>query len=291
MASFCTQLHAAAEAGVPAPIATHPAAPLTNLDEARRLYNRTDYTAASQKLQSAADSDSLRLFAQAQYMLADYKKAAETLERAIALDPRNSDSFLWLGRAYGRRAENAFPLAAPAFAVKTRLNLEKAVELNPHNWDAVDDLFDYYLNAPAFLGGGMDKAANIADLTLSHDPAQATFDRARIAEQKKQYDEAERQLRRAVQLAPQQVSRLVHLAAFLARRGRYEASDQIFRMAFAAAPDSPAVTYSRAQTLIDSNRNLPEARLLLKKYLAMSLTPDDPSRQDAEKLLRRASGS
>jgi hypothetical protein len=32
------------------------------------------------------------------------------------------------------------------------------------------------------------------------------------------------------------------------------------------------------------------ARTLLEKYLASALTPDDPSRQEAEKLLHQASG-
>jgi tetratricopeptide (TPR) repeat protein len=274
----------------PALAASAPA-PDTRIEEARQLYNHTNYAAAAEKLQNANDSDSLRLLGQARYMLTDYKRAVEALDRAVSLDPRNSDNFLWLGRSYGRRAEIAFPLAAPALAVKARINLEKALELNPQNWDAVDDLFDYYLEAPAFLGGGADKAARMADLEAAHDAAQSDFDRARLAEQRKQFNEAEQHLRRAAQLAPQQVSRMVHLAAFLARRGRFDESDRMFEKAFAAAPNKPSIFYSRAHSLIDSNRNLPEARELLKKYLAMSLTPDDPSRQDAEKLLRKVSGS
>lgn len=293
LASFCTAARASAGAEpAPVPVGARPSTPLiANLEEAHRLYNHTDYVAAALRLQDARDSESLRLLGQTQFMLTDYKKAADAFERAIAIDPRNSDNFLWLGRTYGRRAEIAFPLAAPALAVKARLNLEKAVELNPQNWDAVDDLFDYYLNAPGFLGGGADKAAHVADKVAAHDAAQAAFDRARIAERDKRFGDAEQHLRRAAELAPQQVSRLLHLATFLARRGRYEESDRMFEKAFAAAPKSPAVTYSRARSLIDSNRNLPEARELLTKYLAMSLTPDDPSRQDAEKLLRKVSGS
>jgi hypothetical protein len=49
--------------------------------------------------------------------------------------------------------------------------------------------------------------------------------------------------------------------------------------------------YARAATLVRTNRNLPEARDLLTKYLTLKLTPDDPSKQAAEKLLRKASGS
>ena len=33
------------------------------------------------------------------------------------------------------------------------------MQLDPHNGEATGDLFDYYLNAPGMLGGGLDKAA------------------------------------------------------------------------------------------------------------------------------------
>jgi hypothetical protein len=46
--------------------------------------------------------------------------------------------------------------------------------------------------------------------------------------------------------------------------------------------------YQRAETYIKGGRNVAKARELLKRYLAASLTPDDPSRQDAEKLLKQA---
>jgi len=112
-----------------------------------------------------------------------------------------------------------------------------------------------------------------------------------MAEHNKQFDVAESHFRRAAQLAPHQAGRLLDLAKFLAKRGRYEESDRAFQQAIAVAPNSPKVLYSRADTLVRSNRNLPEACELLKRYLSMNLSPDDPSREDAQKLLRKASGS
>ena len=50
----------------------------------------------------------------------DYKKAANSFQEAVASEPENSDRYLWLGRAFGRRAEHASPFAAPAYAVKSR---------------------------------------------------------------------------------------------------------------------------------------------------------------------------
>ena len=56
------------------------------------------------------------------------------------------------------------------------------------------------------------------------------------------------------------------------------------------SPDTPKVMYARAATYIKSGRNIEEARMLLEKYLASALTPDDPSRADARKLLQQVSG-
>ena len=43
-------------------------------------------------------------------------------------------------------------------------------------------------------------------------------------------------------------------------------------------------------SLIRAGRNLDTARDLLKRYLAATLSPDDPSRREAEKLLKQAGG-
>jgi uncharacterized protein HemY len=51
-------------------------------------------------------------------MQGEYKKATEILEKAVAADPGNSEYELWLGRAFGRRAETASPFTAPPMPTK-----------------------------------------------------------------------------------------------------------------------------------------------------------------------------
>ena len=47
-------------------------------------------------------------------------KAADYFEAATKLDPKSSMYFLWLGRAYGREAQDANVLRQPGLARKTR---------------------------------------------------------------------------------------------------------------------------------------------------------------------------
>jgi cytochrome c-type biogenesis protein CcmH/NrfG len=83
---------------------------------------------------------------------------------------------------------------------------------------------------------------------------------------------------------------MIDLARFLAKQGRYPESDQSFRSAEKIAPNNPQVIYARADTYIEQGRDLAAARKLLERYLAAPLTPDDPPRAAAEKLLKKASG-
>ena len=193
-------------------------------------------------------------------------------------------------RERGRRAETSNPFSALGHASKTHQSFEKAVELDPKNFEAINDLFEYYLEAPGFAGGGLDKATHIADRIAERDPAEGNYARARIAEKRKEYPSAEEHLRRAIQLAPRQVGRVIDLAKFLAKQGRFQESDETFVAAEKLAPDAPKVMYARAATYIQAGRNLDTARVLLEKYLASSLTPEDPPRSEARKLLERVSG-
>ena len=53
------------------------------------------------------------------------------------------------------------------------------------------------------------------------------------------------------------------------------------------APNDPEVLFARARTLVEEKRNLDEARRLLTQYLALNLTPENPSRDEAQKLLQK----
>jgi tetratricopeptide (TPR) repeat protein len=224
------------------------------------------------------------------YMQGDFKKATEALEKAVAVDPGNSQFNLWLGRAYGRRAETSSLITAPGYATKARQYFEKAAQLNPHSLEAQSDLFEYYLEAPGFLGGGLEKAAATAEQIDRINPAEGYWARAKLAEKRKEFSSAEEQLRRAIELTPRQVGRLIDLARLLAKQGRMEEAEQSFARAEAIAPDSPKVLYARADVYIKTGRNLNVAKDLLKRYLSLALTPEDPPRSQAEKLLKQAQG-
>jgi Flp pilus assembly protein TadD len=261
-------------------------------DRALALYNHTDYEASLKQIQglNVKEAAELALMGQNYFMLGDAKRASEFFEKAVAAAPQNSSYYHWLGRAYGRRAEMGNPFTALGQASKARQSFEKAVDLDPQNSEAVNDLFEYYLEAPGFVGGGLDKAARLAEHIAELNPSEGHYARSRIDEKRKEYRSAEEHLRRAMELAPHQVGRVIDLAKFLSKQGRFDESDQTFLAAETLAPNTPKVMYARASSYIESGRNMETARALLEKYLASPLTPEDPPRSQARKLLRQASG-
>jgi len=76
----------------------------------------------------------------------------------------------------------------------------------------------------------------------------------------------------------------------LAKQGRFQEADQSFARAEAIAPDSPKVLFAKADVYIKTGRNLNVAKDLLKRYLSLALTPEDPPRSQAEKLLKQVQG-
>jgi Flp pilus assembly protein TadD len=264
-----------------------------DLKKAEDLYQHTDYSASLRIVQAIKPpaAETYFLMGRDHFGLGQFKPATENFQKAAALDPKNSDYELWLGRTWGRRAESANPLTAPSAASKARQFFELAVKLDPRNQEAVNDLFDYYLNAPGLLGGGLEKASKVAQHIAELDEAEGHFAQAQLADRRKQFDTAEQHFRRAMQLAPKQVGRVIDLARYLAKRGRVQESDEVFAQAEKIAPGSPKLLYSRAKTYVETKRNLDQARTLLQRYMQSNLTPEDPPREEAQKLLRKASGA
>ena len=263
-----------------------------SLAKAEELYQHTDYGGSLALLnKNTQDAATNFLIARDYFMQGELKRATDYLLKATEEQPKNSEFADWLGRVYGRRAETSNMLSAPGFASKARQAFEQSVDLNPKNSDALSDLFDYYLNAPGFLGGGYEKATAVADQMALLDPPEGFFERAELAQKRKEYNQAEVHLRQAVAAAPHEVGLLITLAKFLARQGRAQESDQTFRLAENVDPNAPRVWFAHADMLIKQKRDLAEAKNLLGRYMQASVTPDDPPKEEALRLLKQVGGA
>jgi Flp pilus assembly protein TadD len=260
-----------------------------DIDRARKLYSRGEHRQVVELLAPVTgDAAAYELTGKAQFVMGDFKKAVQAFERAVELKPNSSTYHHWLGKAWGRRAETSNPLLAPGYASKARQNFEQAVALDEKNIEAINDLFSYYLEAPGFLGGGLNKAAALSEKIKAIDRIEYHYAQAQIAEKRKEFKTAEMHFRRAYDLAPRQVGRIIDLARFLSKQGRHQESEAMFVQAEKVAPNEPRLLFERASNYIRAKQNLDEAKALLERYLKAPLTPDDPPRAEAQKLLKQA---
>ncbi|MEX2302870.1 MAG: tetratricopeptide repeat protein [Bryobacterales bacterium] len=224
------------------------------------------------------------------YAKEDYNAASEAFEQAVELASTVPTYHVWLGRAYGRRAENTSKwkfLSALSLARKTLEHFERAAELDPNDREALQSLLDFYREAPGTVGGGMEKAEAIARKIEKLYPADGARAWASIYEKRDELGPAEAKLREAVKLEPGEVSHLLGLASFLSRRERYEESDKLYQQALRMAPDLPDVWFSRGKSLVRAGRGSAEARDLLSRYSTADLPPDAAPRSEAKELLKQ----
>lgn len=92
------------------------------------------------------------------YLAHHYEDAVRMLEALLASHADCARCAHLLGKSYGRLAQRANWLSAMGLARKTCAAFERAVQLDPEDEGALEDLIRYYRAAPEFLGGGADKA-------------------------------------------------------------------------------------------------------------------------------------
>ena len=215
-----------------------------------------------------ADAESSNLLCRAYYALEDWERAESSCKKAVALDPDNSRFHLWLGRAYGERADRANVLAAGVLAEKARGEFERAVQLNPQDIDARLDLAEFYIEAPGIVGGGEAKAREQAQSVATVNPGREHWIYARIAEKKKDVAGAEREYHQYIDLSHSDAEAWLNLALFLRRQNRPAEMEQaIVKLSQSPMPKLD-VLVEAAEMLYRGGRSYPFATELLHRYLA-----------------------
>ena len=201
--------------------------------------------------------------------------AISSCEKATASESKSSDFHLWLGRAYGEKADRVNFITAYRLAKQVRQEFETAVQLDPSNADAMADLGEYYTDAPGFLGGGTDKAAGVAQKLASIAPQKAHALRAQIAESNKDYASAEREWKAAIAVAKDPARGWMDLASFYRGRQKWQQMDQAIRTGRSLDRDHGVALADGASTLIHAKHNRTMAIELLREYLASPNKSED----------------
>ena len=219
-------------------------------------------------LGTRTDPQSMHLLSRVYYATERWDDAVRYGERAVSLRPDDAYYHLWLAREYGEKAANSNPLTAATLARKAKNEFERAVQLDPSNVEARLDLAQYYTEAPAIMGGGLDKARDQAVEVAKENSAKSHLILARIAMKEKQFPAAENQLRQAIREANNPAEYWLALAEFYRVRGRPDDMQKAVQSAVALPNRSAETFFDAANELYLGTRDFPSAIVYLQRYLA-----------------------
>lgn len=229
-------------------------------------------------VKAGGNAEAYNLRCRVELTLEQWDRAGADCEQAVKLDGQNSDDHMWLARALGEKASRASFLSAYSLGKRVRAEFEEATRLNSANGAALADLGEFYYEAPGVLGGGMDKAEAVAAQLDKFDAVRAHELRGRIAEQRKDYDTAEREFKAAIAKSPHPAFQWMALAGFYHRRERWEEMESSVRSGQSAAERDKRASealFDGANVLRSSNRDTPRAARMLEEYLASAIKSED----------------
>jgi tetratricopeptide (TPR) repeat protein len=240
---------------------------------------------------NSGDAEAHNLLCRVYYQELRWDNAIHECEAAVSLAPTDSGYHLWLGRAYGEKADSIHSIKAFGLAKKVKSEFERAVQLDSSNVDALSDLGDFYYEAPGIVGGGKKKALDVAQTLQPYQAAQAHQLKGHLAEKDKNDSVAGIEFKSAVQASGQSADAWNTLASFYARHRQW---DQMLAALHAGIDADTAAAKPHGPALVDAaailSRNNREPQLaiqLLKDYLeSPNQSADSPAFQVHAQLSR-----
>ena len=226
---------------------------------------RADYALALLGNDTSPTAENLRC--RVYYSEERWDLAVQACEASVRGNPNSSDYHLWLGRAYGEKAEHALFITAYDLAKHVAREFEAAVQLDKKNLEALSDLGEFYAEAPSVVGGGRDKALKVAATLQELDPSRYHMLLAQIAERDHDYATTDNEIHLAIRATPDPSEGWFDLASFYRRRARWpEMLDAVHKGQTTDVHHGPALL-DGAQNLRRSGRELDLAATLARTYL------------------------
>lgn len=198
-------------------------------------------------------------------------------ESAVAQRPDDGKAWLWLGNAYGRKALEVGMLSKPKWAGKCRDAYEKAVAVAPGDPDARLSLMQYYLQAPGFLGGGVDKAQAQADALTGIGPAWGHIGRASILLADDRDDDALAAYADAVAADPANHRALLGLISLHLGAQRINRARETVDKALARDARNPVGLYMLGRLAVEDSQRVDEGIAALETYISLDDRPEELS--------------
>jgi tetratricopeptide (TPR) repeat protein len=221
--------------------------------------------------------DTSSLFQQAQELMRreQFAAAVPLLDKCVAAEPGSSKFHQWLGRALGLHAAQKGITSSVMSIRKVKAEFDKAIELDPLNLEARNDLAIMYVAVPRLLGGSKAKAAEQVAFIRRHDPALAMQIDGDFLASEKKYDAALAAYNESAKLHSRPI---IHVRVSLVHQQKkeWEQSFAALERALAIDANHPLALYQIGRTAALSGQQLDRGEKCLRTYLAI------PAREELE---------
>jgi tetratricopeptide (TPR) repeat protein len=193
--------------------------------------------------------------------------AEQQFEHLTKVVPNDSEAFHWLGRVCGVEARNLGAPRGMMAARRAKSALEKAVLLDPNNVEARVDLATFYREAPAIVGGSNRSAFAQASEIATRDPYLGALVQGDLEMADKNFAEAERSYRSAIERKPAQSEGYFRMAVLRQRTRRYDEAFAAFEKMLQLDPGEKRALFQIGKTADLSGQRLERGREALLEYL------------------------
>lgn len=199
--------------------------------------------------------------------------AEDWFEKAAALDPRSSEYHLWKARAIGVQAQRANVLKQPFLARRTKAAVDKAIALDPDNVDAREMRWQFFMLAPAIMGGGLDHARAEAAEIMRRNRYRGQFIAIQMAARARDDATVERTLKAMVAEYPDSLRPANSYSSRLADRGRVAEAFAVVDAYQKRRPADPVALYQVGRVAAVTGQQLDRGEEALRNYIALAPPP------------------
>jgi tetratricopeptide (TPR) repeat protein len=201
------------------------------------------------------------------WQAANYKEAARWLDAAIALDPRQIDAYIWRARVYEQEIQTVNFLRKGSVAGRARAMLDKAVSIDPSNFEAREARTEYYMQAPGIAGGGIDKARAEASTAKRASPYRGALLVGRVEEKDGKVAAAEAEYRALIASYPDSGGGYEALSALYQSQSRWDDAFRIIDEQLRKNPNDYGMLYQLGRAASLSGQRLEAGEEALRRYL------------------------
>lgn len=209
------------------------------------------------------------------------QKAADLLEQAIKINPNKAEYHLLLAEAYGTLAENAGMFKQASLAKKAKAELERALQIDPRSFEARNGMISFYLQAPAIMGGSVEKALEQAAAIKKIDALRGHRAYVRIYMHEKKPDLARKEGLEAVRTMPTSGEAHFFLGNLYFNDKNWAAALREYDTALKLAPNFMPTRFRIGVLAAESNSIHARGEEALKAYLAYKPVADEPNHGSA----------